>query len=389
MQPVNTKEDILELDAMVQGLVSKLSYPMGSILKIAGRYLNNWKIEVSDDNQKELEKMSLERYFDSWGKASKETLVAIKTATKDAYFEVDNSTLNEHVGKMAVEVLAEMAKKDKDRQIRIVDIGAGDGETTGAVFDAIVNQEAFELAERCRFILIEPSEDNIHNAAKNLKKHRISHHHRPKFTTIGCDNHNFLEELKEERYDMVISSAVFHHMIFPGFLDQISGSLAKDGVLVFGDWYTSIFRHPAFVAEILQKLDIDKAGLSQFTSLFDISEGDAKNFRKGLDPDEIINNYRMEKYIMLIGKEFLKIPPENRDEFLEGHVAFEERTEDLEKKGFATDIKELKENHAGFCHMDSNIRSLDPHGAARVFGVAKLQEKDASEKKAIKKRLGH
>ncbi|MFH0885128.1 MAG: class I SAM-dependent methyltransferase [Candidatus Micrarchaeota archaeon] len=370
MLPVKTLDDINTLDRMVQELTSKLSYPMGSILKIAARYLPNYGIEISDENRGELERLSLTNYFSCWGRAAKVTLEAIKKATRDAGFPVDNSDLNDEVGKMTVDVLINMARADKTKQFLLTDIGAGDGETTGAVFDAICNEEAFELAERCEFMLIEPSEENLWNAVNNLREHRINTEHKVNITTVGGTNHNFLRRLRSEESDIVYSSAVFHHMIFPTYLDTLREGLASDGVLVIGDWYTTIFKHPAFVAEILKNLDIDKMGYAQFQSLFNCSDGDEKELCRQMDRDEIITNFRMLRYIVAIGQEFLKIPVENRDEFLEGHCAFEDRKADLESKGFVTDLKALTE-HPGFLGMQSNVRNVDPYGAAKVGAFAK------------------
>jgi hypothetical protein len=169
---------------------------------------------------------------------------------------------------------------------------------------------------------------------------------------------------------VVISSAVFHHMIFPTYLDVIRENLAADGVLVIGDWYTTVFSHPALVAEILKDLNVEKKGLTQFQTLFNVSDGDAKGICDRMDRDSIITDYRMQRYIIAIGKEFQKIAPEHRDEFLEGHVSYNERKEDLERSGFTTDISGLKD-HPGFAKLSSNVRNVDPYGAAKVGAFVK------------------
>jgi hypothetical protein len=368
--PVRKLDDILALDKMVQELTCKLSYPMGSLLKIAGRYLPNFGIEVTDQNRAELERSSLTNYFSCWGRAAKVTLEAIKKATTDAGFPVNNSHLNDEVGKMTVDVLMNLARADKTRQFMLTDIGAGDGETTAAVFDAMCNEGAFDLAERCEFLLVEPSEENLWNASKNLRDHRINQEHKVRIATVGGTNHNFLGRIKDGESDVIYSSAVFHHMIFPTYLDRLREGLAADGVLVVGDWYTTIFKHPAFVAEILRNLDIDKPGYAEFLSLFKCSEGDEKRLTQHMDRDEIITNFRMLRYIVTIGQEFQKIPVENRDEFLEGHCSFEDRKVDLESKGFMTEMKQLSGHH-GFSKMHTNVRNVDPYGAAKVGAFAK------------------
>ncbi len=374
---VRSMGDIRALDNMLHELTGGLSYPMGSLLKISSHYLPNFGIELTDENRPEIERESLGNYFSCWGRAAKVTLEAIKKATRDAGFPVDNSDLNNHVGEMTVEILLSMADRDTARQFTLLDIGAGDGETTAAVLDAMCNQNAYQLAERCQFVLIEPSEENVWNAVRNLKDHRIKQKVRaPRITTIGGTDHDFIGRMRPGEFDLVYSSAVFHHMIFPTYLDTVRQGMREDGVLVVGDWYTTIFKHPAFIAEILLHLNIDKTSYIQFQSLFNCSDGDEKKLCEGMDRNDIITNYRMLRYIVQIGREFLQIPPENRDEFLEGHCSFGERKADLESRGFIPDMKALKESgHPGFATLETNIKNVDPYGAAKVAAFGRIPEK--------------
>ena len=376
LAPVKTIDDITTLDAMAQEATSKLIYPMGSLLKISGHYLSNFCIEIPVGIKPGIEKLSLQKYFDGWKRAGKLTMDAIKTATREAGFPLDNSNLNEHVGKMTVEVLRAMAEHDKTKTFTIVDIGAGEGETTRAVFDAILHLEAFELAERCEFILIEPSKTNLMAASDTLEEHGVHAVHPIPFSIIGKTNHDFLGRLKDGSVDMAISSAVFHHMIFPSYLSVINECLVEGGVLVVGDWYTSVFNHPALVAEILEELDIERDQLKRFQSIFDVSPGEAKDLSSKLNADERYTNKRMRKYIVAIGQKFLKIPPEQRDEFLEGHTSYHERKQDLDRSGFLTDFKDLK-GHPGFSKLSANVRDLEPYGAAKVGAFVKSHDRQA------------
>ncbi|NYZ73700.1 hypothetical protein H0O00_01005 [Candidatus Micrarchaeota archaeon] len=385
MLRVRTIEDVVILDGFVQGITRGLSYPTGSLLKISAHYLPNFGFELSDDNQAGFEALSLKKYFEGWERAAKVTLDTIKEATRKAGFPVDNSHLNVEVGKIVVELLMNLAKADKTRQFFLTDIGSGDGETTSAVLDAICNEGAFELAERCEFMLVEPSGENAWNAVNSLKGngkdkkgHRINKEHKVSITMVSGTNHDFLGRLNEGESDIIYSNAVFHHMIFPTYLDTLREGLAADGVLVIGDWYTTIFKHPALIAEILEDLGIDKVKLGEFRSLFNCSEGDEKKVYAGEDMrDEIITNYRMKHYIVGIGNAFLTIPEENRDEFLEGHCAFKDRKEDLEKKGFVTDSEALGE-HPAFGGIKNNVRDVDPYGAAKVGAFAKAAKPPAA-----------
>jgi SAM-dependent methyltransferase len=390
MRRFSSIPELEALDAKVTAICSRLDYQIGSIFRIAGQYLKNWGVDITDENRAWIEQRSLQAYYEEWKRTTEATHDAIQAAAEMADFEVGNRQLNAEVGVVAVEILADMMGGEVDREFKICDIGAGTGETTIAVLDelAFLGDLGWQMCEKCKFELIEPSFTALTKAVQKLESHRINKHVEVNFVPIGKATHEFLNEMQLGNFDVIMSSAVFHHMSFPTYLKSIREALAADGVVIVGDWYTTIWKHPAFVAEVLKKLGIGRDELMDFQLLFDVDEGDARAFEKTLTPDQVSTNRKMEDYVLKIRNEFLRIPEDIRARFLEGHEAVEDRTEKMEDSGLTMDLKELKEKHSGFMNMTSNIRRLGPDGAATVMAGGKTPMKIPKKKAAQKKEKG-
>lgn len=389
--PVKAIDDLKGLDNLVHDICEGIRHPIGSIFRVPWQYLRNWGVEVDTDNAHQIEKLSIESYQKEWERSINETYAAIKAATIGAGFRKDNRDLNDAVGSLAMNAVWGMMDADPTREFKIADIGAGEGETTIAVLDYMrlgIEQGRInpEILERCKFELIEPSPDALFNPGKEgeggayqrLRGHPIRKHGKLNFTLIGNETHEFLAEMTSGNFDMVLSSAVFHHMTFPTYLDLVEDGLKDDGVLVIGDWYTRIWQYPVFVADVLQALNMDPGRLREFKQLFSIKEGDLELRLRELnesDERELTTYKLMIDFVVKIGNEFLRnnIPPESRLFFLEGHEGFEDRLGKIKDAGFEHEMRELREKHAGFVHMFSNRVDLEPDKkCARAFAAAKI-----------------
>jgi|GEM_PF-1146572 len=390
--PIKAVKDLEGLDSLVQDICRGISHPIGSIFRVPWQYLVNWGVGVTEDNAHHIEKLSIKSYQEEWERSIKETYTAIRDATIGAGFRKDNRDLNDAVGSLATNALWGMMEADPTREFKVVDIGAGEGETTIAVLDFIrlaIEQETIspDILERCKFELVEPSPEALFNPGKEgeggayqrLRHHPIRKYGKLNFTLIGSETHEFLSEMTPGNFDMVISSAVFHHMTFPTYLDLIEDSVKDDGVLVVGDWYTRIWKYPVFVADVLQRLNMDSDRLREFRQLFGIKEGDLELRLKELNEEEEkeLTTYRlMIDFVVDMGNRFISnnIPPESRLFFLEGHEGYEDRIEKVTDAGFVYGLKELRKNeHPGFMNMLSNRIDLEPDKrCARAFAAAKL-----------------
>ena len=383
MELIKSIAELEALDKALAEICTDLSYSPGSLFRIAWQYLKNWGVEVTEENSAWIENRTNQSYYGEWLRSTVESMKAIKEATKNAGIDKGNPDLNTAVGKLAVEILLSM--DDGNRNFRICDVGAGEGETTKAVLDFMnLNEEGRKLVEKCYFTLLDPSRENLYKADSMVESHRINQNHDVRYRTVR-DNHTFLEELKTGNFDLIVSNAVFHHMTFPTYLYQIEEGLAEDGVVVIGDWYTTIWKHPAFVAEILKRLGISDDKLHLFEYEFDIGKGDAYTLEKELEPHQVEANRQIVDYEAAIGREFKDVAPAQRLFFLEAHEALGDRLEKMKEADLVTDIDELKEKHTGFVKMDTTVRRMYPNSdIAAVIAAAKIPGKKPKASKAKK-----
>lgn len=382
MELVKTIPELENLDKALTEICADLGYFPGSLFRIAWQYLANWGVGVTEENRPWIENRSNQSYYEEWLRSTDESIDAIKEATKKAGLEKGNPDLNSGVGRLALDILLSM--DDSERDFRICDIGAGEGETTKAMLDFMtLSEDGLKLAKRCHFTLLDPSRENLYKADRMVDSHIINKDNTIRYRTIR-DNHTFLEELKDKTYDMIISNAVFHHMSFPTYLYQIEESLAEDGVVVIGDWYTTIWKHPVFVAEILKKLGISDENLYRFEYGFGIGKGDAHLIERELEPHQVEANRQMIDYEVAIGREFQGVAPVQRLFFLEAHESLEDRLHNIKETDLVTDIAELKEKHKGFVKIDASVRRLYPNSdIAAVIAAAKIpgKKQDKSDKR--------
>jgi hypothetical protein len=169
-----------------------------------------------------------------------------------------------------------------------------------------------------------------------------------------------MSRLKESEFDMVLSNAVFHHMSFPDYLTHISNSLAEGGVMITGDWFTTLFESPAYAVSVLHELGAKPDKVELFESVFGI-DGDKKaEWDARLTFEQRKANEKVLKYIGALAKETKGFEKGSRLYFLEAFESLGDRLEKMEGAGLVTDLDELRANYSGFLKLDRSVRRVFP-----------------------------
>jgi hypothetical protein len=380
--------DLRELDANVSEIFDRLGseagliIPPGSIFRVACQYMPNYGIEITDENQRTIEALSLRSYHSEWDDSDSLNNKLIETAIAKACIEIGNIGLNSLVAKMAVRILLSMA--GNGRQFNIMDIGAGTGDTTLALMDEMAEtREGMELAEACTFILLEPSKKRLDEARVNL--HENSKLKGSVLGSIALDRCKRVGESLEGalanpnpeygKIDLAISSAALHHMSFPTYLSRLREALADDGVMVIGDWHNNLFTIPLNIINLLRELvKDDKAAephLSRLKVLLRTRDEDERHFNQSLSGPQRNANDMFRRYVVNLGHELKPLRGAYKPCFIEALESDEESIRKLEEHGFATDIAELKKFHKGFARIDRNIReAMEGIPVAHVMAIA-------------------
>jgi hypothetical protein len=377
-EKVRLSEDISELkqiDLFLGSVCNGLAMTPGSIFRIAGQYLPNWGIGVNKSkNENWIEERSRNAYYEEWESGTGDANVAIEKAIEKAGLEYGNKDMNDVLADTVVRILHDMSGliQDRTREFAIIDIGAGTGDTTVAILDAMQSSSVTEaLASKCHFYVLEPSFKRLEEVFERLEEHPL----KPRKTLISSNLEEYLRTVRRESFNMVVSNAVFHHMGFLTHLRLLRESLANNGIMVIGDWHTTLWQHPAYLAPILRKLGASDIDVRRFENFFNVRRGDVELVESRLTPMQLEANYQMLAYVTALADELKNVGAKSQLRFFEAHESLEDRLGKLKSAGFETNLEELKRNYNGFIHMKSNTRHLyQKSDIACVTAVAKTKK---------------
>ncbi len=354
---------LAELDRWLRDITADLGLNAGSLSRIACQYLPNWGVDISKNNIKSVKRRSKKSYFDEWEGGSGKTNRAIETATISVVPH-GNQDLDDMVAAEADSIMSakleQGARFSKNRPFRIAEVGTGTGDTIIALLDRMSDDPALrKLASCCTFYLIEPSMQRLAKAQKRLRRHELA----PKsdsYTLVRSDLCGHIPLLKDSMFDMILSNAVFHHISFPDYLTHLNNSLAEEGVMVTGDWFTTLFESPTYALSVLHVLGAPTEKIELFQSVFGIREDEKARYDAKLTPEQRDANALVVKYIGALAKETKGFKKSSRIYFLEAFESLKDRLDKMESAGFVTDSEELRANYRGFLHLERSVRKVFP-----------------------------
>lgn len=417
MQPRESPADIIALDDALEDLADGLKISFGSVCRVASRYLQNYGITVTPQNVKFIEGRSLMSYMGEWAAGKKgggafgiedeirkrmrqqEAATAQHHAIEKAIIKAaedvgtdrrGNKTMNGMLAEIAAPVIEAMLDRHPDwNHFSILDMGAGEGDTTLALLNVMKAQGLDGLRDRCEFYALEPSEMKAAVIGEKLREHGVMPDKR---TIVSGSFQSHMWKVRDGCFDMVISTAVLHHMTTPGYLDTLKRKLTDEGVLVIADWYTSVWSQPAFVAAILEDLGMKTCQLAGFRELFDVRPGDYERHEAMLDGPQRAANAFMRRYLVHLYNEMAGLDPNFRLGLFEAHQTFAEHRMDVHNAGFVTGDKELKDKHAGFVREASEkatvLTTVYPaNDIAQIYAAAKIRPPEPKPEKPRNKGL--
>ncbi len=353
---IETTRDIAQLDRFLTSIFEGLPIAPGTICRIAYQFLENWGVRVTDENRGWIERRSEKSYIREWSSGTKETNDAIEKATREADLG-GNSFLNTMVATTAVKALLEMY--EPGRRIRICDVGTGAGDTISAILDSMQSYRLQDIVKQCSFYLIEPSVDRLRHATRRLEKHGIIERRvKPEFIGMGTTEGRIFGDLKDGIFDLIVSSAVFHHLSFPTYLNRINDKLTNDGALIIGDWYTTIWQHPAYMVPVLQGIGAEQERIVEFERFFNLDTHNIRELDGKLRLEQKEANKRMYDYIFHMVREMKTLKVRSQLLLFEAHESVDDRLGKLERAGFEISVERLRESTV----MKSIVSGFEPGG---------------------------
>lgn len=383
MKSCRTTRDIEERDRFIDKIFFGLRTIPGTLCRISSRYQQNWGTVIDGWNAGYIENKAVESIYEDWRKGGSDIHRAIENAIDRASLDAGNKELNEILAGRTVPVIQAMLDTiPASSCLNILDIGAGDGDTTIAMLDVLRAHDLEKLADRCHFCLLEPSHKKMAKLGDRLDNHPV----KVKRTLISTTFENYAPQMPESYFNIVTANAAFHHMTTPSYLGLLNRKLADGGVLAVGDWYLTLWSQPAFLVPVLQKLKADEDKIQRFKAYFGIKEGDWITMSQKLPKEEQKSNEHMVDYICFLQDELRHISARSRVKLFEAHQSLKETLSDVHDSGFTTNLEELKEKHRGFVKVRETVTNVYTEcNIASVYLAGKLPRQLAHRQQALAK----
>ena len=397
-----------EVNSFLSNLFEDAKLTPGPIERIFVKYLKNWLGREPDDNEKiEIAKIAAMSFGREWKNTSPDTHICIEEACMLAGISEGNLSMNGKVALMSVPVIEGML--EKKRQVKILDIGAGSGDTIGEILKLMKSRLEWgiigpDIITSCHIYTLEPGyakiemeevdqstgqrkESKLEKLAKILRRMPIQ----PRWTPIGDGFESFMPMVSPKYFDLAISSAVMHHIPDPKYWHILRSRVNTDGAVIFGDWYTNIFSHPALMVKTIRDLGISEIGVRHFENYFAIKVGDSELLESGFTPEQKMSLHHMREYIKNLA-ELLKHKKKKGEDsellLFEGHHSHIHAVKAAEEAGFTAE-KDVLAKHAGGSKARTSVYHMNPGSdISTVFMVVPhrmMQNKNgALKKKKIK-----
>ncbi|MCC7569850.1 class I SAM-dependent methyltransferase [Candidatus Micrarchaeota archaeon] len=226
----------------------------GSVLRVPSYAWGDWGIELTDDNIEELYYLSQKAYEKEWGETDASLNKLVGVASVNAGLGDVNADMNNLVGKIAASFLADISS---DKELRVLDIGAGTGATTLATLRAMISipEKWKTLLDRTKFILVEPSEKRVLSILDSIENDL----HMPMRVADSIE-FQFCKDIDIDvdpnSINIVISNAAIHHnAVLDRSLRRIAETMKEGAMFVNGDWHNDVWHDPIeFAVKLYPKL---------------------------------------------------------------------------------------------------------------------------------------
>lgn len=251
-------DEIESFDMEYWEITKGLPFRTGSILRVPSSAYANWGIQITDENRRELSQMA--DFFREKDVVERERNQDLEKIEKSSHSVSIRARMAKIIGDMTKEVLR--TTDDGKREFRICNLGASTGQVAIAVAAAMSrDSRTAEILGRTTFHLVDYSGRKLDIAKKGLEMYRPG-----QIRTEAKRDSEFFNESGLE-FDAVVCLGHLHKKPFLDVLRKIHASLVNRGVLVSGDWHSSLCDEPYFMYQLLEMMGTEKRRLDMFREL--------------------------------------------------------------------------------------------------------------------------
>ena len=293
----------------------------------------NW-FSYSPDDVPDIVRIGEEDYLEQWRELGESRLSEIREASRRAGLEDVNALLNNAVG----ETVARAVAKLEDFHIKILDIGAGNGNTSLSIYRRLSPKDR----PRISFTAIDLSSKMLKGeGGEPSYAHRLKEAGAAVDEIIVGSDIEILPRLRADAYTLVVGVASLHqHGDILAPFREIYRVTAEGGFFITADWHVwSMWKHPALVRQyLLERMEFEGKMklLEEFIAAYPRAN---ENPPRGTRIQEQSNREIASFWLAYAGLVRKRKGPKSR--FLEGHRPAEDYCAAMEYAGFKTQGEEI------------------------------------------------
>jgi len=290
---------------------------LGSAYRVPSCAHATWSL-----NDRDAIRLSEEAYRAEWDDLRGDQHALIARASELAGLADANRLLNEENARVIAS-----AFRSFDGMIRILDVGAGTGDTTLSILESLDKSEW----ARAFFTLVDPAERLLEDADRKLRERGLREGEH--FALHVASDLDIPTIVAQESQNIVTAVASIHHHAFlEGPFERCAWAVMQGGIFTTADWHHGLWEHPNRVLGLLRELRLrvpeeEMEGFVRSHPRAPEAIADVKDPREKRAREQIANFWI--EYSELVGDEW-------RLQILEGHRPATRYIERMESVGMDT-----------------------------------------------------
>ena len=257
---ITSVEGLAEFNGRLIDITRHLPVCIGSVFKIDSAFYPNWGIGLTPDNGEFVKGEASKFYKKDYDERiiNPETERVLMTEPK----KNSEQRMREFIAIIVREVLRHKMREGGD-SFTVCDVPCRDGRLSAAIAHALHRDpEMRPILDITTFQLVDASQKKTIEARRSLNQFGGN------AMDILMSDENFFSGIPHGTIDVVVSLSHFHHKPFlGGLLAKVRESLARDGVLVVGDWHSLLCSHPYFMKHLFDNIWLDSGRKQLFEDL--------------------------------------------------------------------------------------------------------------------------
>ncbi|MFH0884818.1 MAG: class I SAM-dependent methyltransferase, partial [Candidatus Micrarchaeota archaeon] len=250
--------EIVRFDREFWEITKGLPVRTGSLMRLSSDSFSRWRIGLTEENRQMIKDKGDEFRIKDYCEMEKDSSIESMEAT--IWSTMMRNSMVRVIVHFAKEILS--ALDDGKREFNVCELASGYGNNSVSLAAAFLAQGLNDILARTNFLLVDYSAEKLKRAKEKLQPYQPA-----SIITASVNDEEFLSST-DVRFDAILSVCHMHKRPFLGdLLEKAHGTLKKKGVIISGDWHSSLSDHPALLFQLLQRMGTDARKLRLFQEM--------------------------------------------------------------------------------------------------------------------------